>query len=906
MRRHFLGLLLTLLVATGLALALWQLPADGLGFSLAEFALRLARPRALMAIALVPLVIYAATLSLAGLSRLQLVLATTLRALGVVALALALSAPSREIDVTTVALGVLVDVSDSITDQALDDARRRVREAYAGRGDATLFLVAYARHARRVPIDRDAEDPAAGIERPTDAHERNATDLEQALTLAEALFPPAHLRRLLILSDGVQTRGDDMRAARAAAARDVEISYAMDTHGRPAEHAISGLELPDAIDVGQPFNVRVQVFATQAGSAHLSLTQDGHPNGLDPGRDVTLEAGRQEFTLRSVVHRAGPVTYVAELRGDTPDHFPENDRFETTPTIPGRPAVLYVEGDRAHAGPFVRALEAAELEVDVRGPAGIPTSARELAPFDFFVLSNVSADEVGATQQLAIERWVRDQGGGFLMAGGDRGFGLGGWQDTRLARLAPVRMDSQRRRDEPSLALALVIDKSGSMNGQKLDLAKEAAKATARMLSASDYLGVIGFDSQPEHVVRMQSAGNRVGILRDIGRLASRGGTAIFPALDLAYRDLSSIRARFKHVILLTDGQSPERGISELVQVMRAEGITLSTVGLGADVNRALLAEIANEGGGRSYFIADPHNIPRIFMRETTTVSRGATVEEYFVPHAVEPADFLRGVDIAHAPYLRGYVATQARGRPSQVILASDLGEPILARWRVGLGWSLAWTSDLTNRWAADWLSWPGSSRFFAQLVREHMRQRHDRSLPMEAHVEDDEVRVSIDAIDAADELVDDLEGEVTLDGPVAGQGQGQDEGHQTAPLESVAPGRYEARLPLAGYGSFRVSADITRDGQGYGQALARVDRPYPREYAQQEGGADALARISAEGGGQADPTLSWLLDPRGRVLRADRPLWPPLLALALGLFLLDLLSRRLRFGRVEGQRMLP
>ncbi|NOY90860.1 MAG: VWA domain-containing protein [Deltaproteobacteria bacterium] len=901
MRRGLLGLLLALGAALAIVALALELPAEGLSFSLGSEALQLARPHALVALGLVPLVVYAATLSLAGLSRLQLSLATGLRALGLALLALALSAPSRERDETKVALGVLVDVSDSITDAALDDARERVRELDAGRGEATLFVVSYARHARR--LRADSGDLAAAIVRPREAQERDATDLGQALGLAEALFPPGRLRRLLILSDGVQTRGDELAAARAAARRGVEISYAIDRHGRPPEHAILGVDLPEEIDVGQPFNLRVEVFSTEAGSAHLSLSQDGRPNGLDPGREITLTPGRQELTLRSVVHRAGPVTYVATLRGDAPDGFAENDRFETTPTIPGRPSVLYVEGDRAHATHFVRALEAAELEVDVRGPSGIPRSAAELGRFDFFVLSNVAAEAVSATQQVAIERFVRDQGGGFLMAGGDRGFGLGGWQGTRLARLSPVLMDSQRRRDEPSLALALVIDKSGSMNGQKLELAKQAAKATARMLSASDYLGVIGFDSQPEHVVRMQSAGNRVGILRDIGRLAPRGGTAIFPALDMAYQDLSSIRARFKHVILLTDGQSPERGISELVQVMRAEGMTLSTVGLGADVNRALLSQIASEGGGRSYFTADPHNIPRIFMRETTTVSRGAAVEDYFVPHRVEPADFLRGVDLAHAPYLRGYVATQPRGRPSQVILASDLGEPILARWRVGLGWSLAWTSDLTNRWAADWLRWPGASRFFAQLVREHMRQRHSRSVPMEAQIEDDEVRVRIDAIDAADALVDDLEAEVVLEGPLV---RGDDAPQVSAPLEAIAPGRYEARLPLTGYGSFRVRAELSRDGRPYGQSRARVDRPYPREYALSEGGEDALVRVASEASGRADPSLAWLLDPRGHSLRGAHALWPPLLALALLLFLLDLLSRRLRLGRIEGRRMLP
>ena len=71
-----------------------------------------------------------------------------------------------------------------------------------------------------------------------------------------------------------------------------------------------------------------------------------------------------------------------------------------------------------------------------------------------------------------------------------------------------------------------------------------------------------------------------------------------------------------------------------------------------------------------------------------------------------------------------------------------------LARWRVGLGWSMAWTSDVKNRWAVEWLRWPQFSRFWTQLVREHMRQRRRETLDMTAEVLDGEVRVSRDSGD--------------------------------------------------------------------------------------------------------------------------------------------------------------
>src|SRR5690606_39808923 len=110
------------------------------------------------------------------------------------------------------------------------------------------------------------------------------------------------------------------------------------------------------------------------------------------------------------------------------------------------------------------------------------------------------------------------------------------------------------------------------------------------------------------------------------------------------------------------------------------------------------------------------------------------------------PADCLKGIAIGGAPLLHGYVATQLKGPPAQQILASDQGEPILARWRVGLGHSLAWTSDVKNNWAVDWLRWSNFSRFFGQLVREHMRKKHEREIDMTTTVLGDRVKAVVDA----------------------------------------------------------------------------------------------------------------------------------------------------------------
>ena len=107
-------------------------------------------------------------------------------------------------------------------------------------------------------------------------------------------------------------------------------------------------------------------------------------------------------------------------------------------------------------------------------------------------------------------------------------------------------------------------DRSGSMSGPKIELAKEAARPTLDVLQPSDKLGIIAFDSAPVTVVRLQRAANRLKITDSVSRLSPGGGTAIFPALDQAYRVLSATQAKVKHIILLTDGQSNRSGVLDL------------------------------------------------------------------------------------------------------------------------------------------------------------------------------------------------------------------------------------------------------------------------------------------------------------------------------------------------------
>jgi len=898
--RVFLFASAAALLAAGAAGA-WLYAALGTGsasFELLGTRYDLLEPRWLAAAALVLLLPIALLGSLSDLPRAQRAASAAIRAGLLLLLALALARPALRLDATRVSAVLLVDVSDSVSDQGLAQARALVSRVEQARGDNDLRVVTFAR--RPHPVALDAAHPAERALARHAAQDGAESDLQAALQLSYGLFAPGHLRRVLLISDGKQTRGDLLAEAERARRLQVRLDHALITAGGPPEVALGELTLPESLHVGESFELRARVLSSYATRARLRLLQDGVQNGLDGVRDVELSAGENDVVFRSIVRSPGQVGYRLELQPSAADHFRENNVASAAAVVPGRARVLLSDDEPGQLRELAQALSVQDFDVEVRGASAFPRTLAELSAFDFVVLSDVPAERVPAASMEAIERYVRDLGGGFMLAGGPHSFGLGGYQGTRMEDLLPVRMESERRRDEHSLALALVIDCSGSMSGQKIELAKDAAKAAAELLGPQDALAVIGFSSEPERVVRMQGASNRLRIAQNIGKISAQGGTAIFPALDLAFQDLLTTSARIKHVILLTDGQTQENGIPELVQAMRAEGMTVSTVGLGTDVNRSLLQQSASVGGGRAYFTDDPHNVPRIFVNETTSIGQNSAVEDLVraLPH--DPADFLRGLDLAGAPLLRGYIATGPKPRPAQVVLMSELGDPLLARWRVGLGWVLAWTSDWKPRWAAEWLRWKAFPAFAAQLVREHMRANDHTELPLHAALVGNEVRVSVDAIGPDDRFLDGLQSAVTLEGPLDPAAERL---RVTRPLLQRAPGRYEARFPLDRFGSFALSAEHKRDGRTVARSSGQLSHPYPPEYAPGPPDRALLARASGIARGHELSSPARLFDPGHERVAAHRELWPELVLAALLLFLLDVLLRRVRWPGMESSQ---
>jgi len=488
----------------------------------------------------------------------------------------------------------------------------------------------------------------------------------------------------------------------------------------------------------------------------------------------------------------------------------------------------------------------------------------------------------------AIHDYVDKLGGGFIMLGGPNSFGVGGYVHTPIEDVLPVRLKAPDEEEKQSSALAIVIDRSGSMVGEKLEMAKSAAIATAEVLTRNDYIGVWTFDTQSHPVAPMTRLSSAAAIAGQIAGITAGGGTNIYPAMTDARNALERVRAKIKHMILLTDGETEGQGYDALASQCRAEGITISTVGVGADAAVGLLQSIASLGGGQYYGAMDASAITRIFTQDTLLHTGRMIREEAFTPRLVERHPILAGWDKFEPPPLLGYVKT-LRKSTAQVPLITDQGEPLLAHWRYGLGKATAFTSDAKSRWASLWISrWSDFGRFWSQVIRETARPPQGQGMDVRCVMKGDKAQISVDVMQDAGARANDarVSADVFF---VAAESLGSAlQPIQTLGLRQTGPGLYEGAfapdkpgvyLVRAQSGAQMVTAGMVHNPSSEA-SLGTVNEKLLRQACQITGG-----HYLANGEPQLDLGAA-------RSMRYVE-LWPWLVKALLLVFLVDIVVRR-------------
>ncbi len=741
------------------------------------------------------------------------------------------------------------------------------------------------------------------------------TDLEGAVRLAMALFPADAARRLVILSDGIETTGNGAYAARLAASAGIEIVI-MPFQLRPGMEALlSRVELPTHLSEGERFYIDITIQSTSPMPATIQVAGLGEV--LFQSR-LELRRGEQTFSLPLLAGSPGFTDYQVLLIPDD-DTYYQNNGLSAFSEVTGSPRILVVAppvgegmGYAAESRPdeysnLVLALQSANYMVETVTPSRLPLELSELAGYASVVLVDVPARQLNQRQMETLQSYVRDLGGGLVTVGGPTSYGVGGYFRTPLEEMLPVDIQIHDQQRRPSLAIVFIIDHSGSMsetfsNVTKLELAQEAAARSVELLFPMDRVGVIAFDDTASWVVPMTDLTDPQPVMDAIGSIRIGGGTDILAGIQAMAAVLPDDPTLVKHVILLTDGGADPTGIPELVSRLYNDyGITLTTIGVGRDA-APYLADLATLGGGRYSFASDPSTIPAIFTEETILATRAYIVEETTYPELQSSSSILAGID--SFPPLAGYIGTSPR-ETAQTILVSHLGDPILAAWQYGLGRVVSFTSDATSRWAHTWVTWEGFPVFWSQAV-EYTLSRQMVS-PLQIQV----TRSGEDSILMVEALETSLSGSETInrywnDYHMQANLVSPSGDVSVLDLDQVAPGQYQAIFQPSEQGVYLIQVNGEPPDPESPPLSGKTGwvLDYSPEYQTNNVASDALYRIAAGAGGRmasddpADIFEHSLTSPR-----MQKPVWPWLLMAAAFLLPIDIAIRRLVLGKEDVRR---
>jgi Mg-chelatase subunit ChlD len=808
-----------------------------------------------------------------------------IRSVLLVALVLALAGaqlvrPARSL--TTV---FLLDASDSVAPAQRERGLRYINDALGAMppGDRAAVIV-FGENA----LVEQAPSNLSSLGRINSVPIATQTNLQDAIQLGLALLPADTEKRMVLLSDGGENRGSAAEAARLARVRQVPLDVVPLLGERGADVIVSALAAPSTAHEGQEIPLNVAVRSSFATTGQLQIFVDGQ---LVSDQGVTLAAGTTDIPVRVPAGDAGFRRLEARLeaQGDT---APQNNRAAAFTEVQGPPRLLLIASDPARASNLKDALIASGVRVDLRTPDQAPADLSQLGTYAGVVIVDTLARAMPRALMEALPIYVHDLGRGLAMVGGTESFGAGGYRRTKIADALPVSLDPLDTSQQPDVALAMVIDRSGSMQESgggrtKLDLAKEAVYQAALGLSQRDQIGLVVFDSDADWVLPLQKLPSAADIDRALSSFGPGGGTDIRPGIEQAAQALAKAQAKIKHVILLTDGMA-ESNYGDLIDQMRAAGITISTVAIGADANPNL-AQIAERGGGRFYRVLRVEEIPRIFLQETVVVAGRDLIEGAFTPAIALPAPIVRGV--GGLPPLYGYNGTEIK-QTARAILVTPDGKPVLAQWQYGLGRVIAWTSDFKAQWARDWVGWDQFPRFVGGFADMLLPSRADQRMTLQATTSGAQAALELTAQDDQGRPIDAL----TIEGRLI------DPSNQSAPLSftQIGAGRYRAVAETTEPGVYLAQVAAATGAQQLGSATAGVVVGYSLEYSDKPDNPQLLRDLAEITGGRADPPAASAFDPTGQAVGSVSEVGLLLLWLALLLWPLDIGLRRLHLRPAE------
>lgn len=777
---------------------------------------------------------------------------------------------------------VLADLSAS-TEDSYEAVQAYVEEVAASAGEKNrIGVVTFGKDALYVAeLSEETETVTTAFLETEAVPTVDATNLEEALYYAETLLDDKENQRIIILSDGLQTDGDALAAAKVLAERGVQIdSVCLPTRAVGYEMQVNSLSHSEKLGVGETTELKAVIQSNHEGAAELRFLDNGD---IISRRIVNVKEGLTEYTSEYTPDSLGVHELSAQIV-PTQDEIAKNNVVYSWLEVRGKGNLLLVDGT-GRESMYLNNLLSEEYSVTEIDPEEASGYMNQLAAFQGVILMNVSNADLPEGFDKALETYVEKYGGGLLTSGGGNTYAYGSMTDTAFEDILPVTLE---KGEEQTTAMMIVVDTSSSMQGLNHQMAIQGTMQCIETLAETDYVGVLTFDRTVNVIYELSSMEYEEDILAAVEAIELGRGTYMTDATQEAYNQLKDFEADNKHVIILSDGEPQDSGYIRVVKQMAANGITVSAIAVGRGADRRIMQVIAETGGGNYYNAASVNDLPDIMVEEAVSAIDSYRQTGMFSIAVASYSTLLNGVDAENLPTMSGYMTTFLKKDAEQYLTVNG-GEPLYVQWNYGSGRVGSFTADLRGS-DSEYL-------FESEDGKQLIRNMVSGVIRTDGNVTALQVETVKGNQTATVDITVPLEGRESLQ-VTALMPDGQEQ-----PVETVltTKGTYQGSLDISQPGVYTITVThLDADGSLLDFTQKNLASAYSKEYNafSMESGEELLLQIGETSGGKMSYTLANVLLFEGRLIEQAINPTVPILIVILLLFLADIAVRKFRLKR--------
>jgi Mg-chelatase subunit ChlD len=562
----------------------------------------------------------------------------------------------------------------------------------------------------------------------------NQTNIENALNIAKAKFPDESNKQIVLITDGNENSGNSIENVDL---ENIKLKILKIEKDNVKEVLISNALIPNNLSINEKFNLEIEIESNIKTKSKLKVYNN---RSLISVKDVLIEKGTNNFIIEDQIFKSGYVNYKIEIIPEI-DTFLSNNIFVVNTEIFGDKNILIINGESNESRVMKEILSLMNINLVFINHNEVPVTLNELNKYSTIIINDVSLEKLNDTFIKNLSVYVEKLGGGLLVTGGKNSFALGGYYKSELERILPVDMEMKIDNEIPDLSLLIIIDKSGSMSGNKLSTAKEAAKLALDSLKIKDKIAVISFDSEATVDLELTEHNEKEKVINQIDNIGVGGGTSIIPALVKGYEIMSEADTKLKHVILITDGMAEQNGYDSILQKYNDDNMTITTIGIGVGSDQRTLSMIASKTEGRFYLVDQYNQIPKIFTKETFLASKSYLNNEILFPIVTANSEIMKNID--KIPSLNGYISSSIKPT-AKMVLASETMEPILSTFEIGSGKTIAWCSDISGFWSSDFINTIEGQQIIKNIVKWTYKDLDSNNILVSENIDGDTIDIIV------------------------------------------------------------------------------------------------------------------------------------------------------------------